>query len=236
MDRKTETAIGGHDSGIRGHYMIKIGGVDLAFTEHHLVDPVPTGRQIAQTFGGGDPDDMIVLQWLPDGMLEELRLDETVDIRKSGIERFIVTKGDRTFRFVVDGIRFEWPQGAITGQLIRELTNKDDNFEIIQELDDEPDRIVEDQEKVSLENERTERFKSRPVEKLVTVFYNQAPFEIERGAYTTEQLLAIFNVAPGYILDLISKDGDFIELKPGQTIRIKKGMKFVSHAPCGQSS
>ena len=57
-----------------------------------------------------------------------------------------------------------------------------------------------------------------------------------RGAYTTEQLRKEFKVEDGYLLALISAEGDFDELKPGQKVRLKNGMKFASYAPCGQSS
>mgnify|MGYP003578594742 CR=1 FL=1 len=57
-----------------------------------------------------------------------------------------------------------------------------------------------------------------------------------RGFYTTEQLRIEYKVEEGYVLALIAADGSFDELKPGQKLRLKNGMKFVSYAPCGQSS
>jgi len=73
-------------------------------------------------------------------------------------------------------------------------------------------------------------------DKLITVFYGADPFQIERGTHTTEQLVAVFSVPQGYILDLIGGDAEFIELKPGATLQVKKGMRFISHAPIGKSS
>jgi hypothetical protein len=41
---------------------------------HVLRDPVPSGRQIIEAAGHGDPTGYIVLQWLLDGAREDLRL------------------------------------------------------------------------------------------------------------------------------------------------------------------
>ena len=70
----------------------------------------------------------------------------------------------------------------------------------------------------------------------VTVTYNHTPFELERRVYTTEELRAMFLVENGYILDLIAPNGEFRELKPNAKLKVRDGMEFVSHAPCGQSS
>ncbi len=40
----------------------------------------------------------------------------------------------------------------------------------------------------------------------------------------------------GYKLDLIKPDGEFKELKPGKTLKVRDGMEFTSHVPAGQSS
>ena len=45
-----------------------------------------------------------------------------------------------------------------------------------------------------------------------------------------------FGVPTGYRLDLISKDGEFRELKPGEKIKVKDCMEFSSHVQTGQSS
>lgn len=40
---------------------------------------------------------------LTNGLLEELRPDETTDVRTAGIEKFLVFKSDRSFRLELDG-------------------------------------------------------------------------------------------------------------------------------------
>jgi hypothetical protein len=199
-------------------------------------DPKVTGRQIAHEAGFRPADEAIVLQQLKEGSMEEVRLEELVDLTTAGAERFFIMTADRTYRLVVDGLRLEWPREALTGEAIRKLAGRDDQVEVIQELEDAPDRVIEEDEVVSLKGDGTEKFKTRRAVRLITVFYGEQPHEMPRGAYTTEQLREEFKVEDGYVLALIAEDGSFEELKPGHKLRLKDGMKFVSYAPCGQSS
>jgi hypothetical protein len=216
---------------------VEIAGADLSFRPVELRDPVPTGRQIAAVSGFEDADAVIVLQQLPNRELQELRPSETTDIRTRGIERFIVIVSDRSFRFVVDGLKLEWPLANPTAMLVKTLIGKGDDYELVQEREDCPDNVIEDDEVIHLEGRGTECFKTRhKTSRHVTVTYNHERRVLEARIYTTEELLAVFGVEDGYVLDRIAHDGEFIELKPGAHIRIKEGMAFVSHAPCGGSS
>lgn len=87
-----------------------------------------------------------------------------------------------------------------------------------------------------LDAEGVGEVKTRPAPGTVTVTYNHQPFELERRAYSTEELLAVFSVPAGYKLDLVRPDGEFRELTPGEKIHIHDGIEFASHPPCGQSS
>lgn len=214
-------------------YEVAIAGADLEFHPTTLSDPVPTGLQIALAFGCNDPNELIVLQQLPNFELEELRLNETSDLRARGVKRFIVTKSDRTFRFIVDGLKLEWFFSDPTALIVKKLVGKEVGYELIQELEDDPDRVLEDHEHLCLEGGNTERFKTRKAVHLVTVKYNHKEFKLEAGSYTTEELLTAFSVPTGYVLDRVANGGDFIELKPRETTCIIECMEFFSHAPCG---
>ena len=100
---------------------VSIAGADLMFRSVVFSDPVPTGRQVIQGFVTDDPDKFIVLQWLTNGVLEELRLDEKVDLRAPGVERFIVVRSDRIFVFEIDGKRREWAISVVTGATLKKL-------------------------------------------------------------------------------------------------------------------
>ncbi|MBA3904568.1 MAG: hypothetical protein C0522_13015, partial [Rhodocyclaceae bacterium] len=104
-------------------------------------------------------------------------------------------------------------------------------------LDNEDgDVVLDDDDQVDLAGKGVERLMLRNPPKTVTVYYKEAPFELERGVYTTEQLIAVFSAPAGYLLDLIERDGEFRELKPGEHIKIREGMEFSSHPPAGHSS
>lgn len=194
-----------------------------------------TGRQIAEAAGFNSIDEVIVLQQLLSGALEEIRPEELVDLAQPGVERFFVIEGDATFRFFLDGLKLEWPRAKVNASTLLRLARKGDEFEVVLQLEDAPDKVLDADDVVDLPLKGTEHFKTRKGSKLIKVLYNEQPFELGKGTYTTEQLIAIFKVDPGYILDLWV-DGKLVELKPGQELKLKAGMHFTSHPPRGQSS
>jgi hypothetical protein len=194
-----------------------------------------TGRQIAEAAGFNAIDEVIVLQQLNNGSLEEIRPEELVDLAQPGVERFFVIEGDATYRFLLDGLKLEWPRAKVNASTLLHLARKGDEFEVVQQLEDASDKVLDDDDEVDLSHKGTEHFKTRKASKLIKVLYNEQPFELNKGTYTTEKLIEIFKVEPGYILDLWV-DGKLVELKPGEEIKLKAGMHFTSHPPRGQSS
>lgn len=194
-----------------------------------------TGRQIAEAAGFNSIDEVIVLQQLLNGALESIRPEELVDLTQPGVERFFVIEGDATFYFFLDGLKLEWPRAKVNAGTLLRLARKDDEFEVVQQLEDAPDKVLDDDDVVDLSYKGTEHFKTRKGGKLIKVLYNEQPFELAKGTYTTEKLIEIFNVEPGYILDLWV-DGKLVELKPREEIKLKASMHFTSHPPRGQSS
>lgn len=201
----------------------------------HIDDDRVTGRQIAEAAGLNSIDEVIVLQQLHSGALEEIRPEELVDLAPPGVERFFVIEGDATFRFFLDGLKLEWPRAKVNASTLLRLARKGDEFEVVQQLEDAPDKVLDDDEVVDLSHKVMEHFKTRKGSKMIKVLYNELPFELAKGTYTTEQLIAIFKVESGYLLDLWV-DGKLVELKPGQELKLKAGMHFTSHPPRGQSS
>src|SRR5690349_8795222 len=87
---------------------------------------------------------VIVLQQLKTGALEEIRGEELVDLGGAGIERFFAMEGDATYRLIVDGLKLEWPRAKIGAATLRKLVGKDEGFDVVQELEDKPDHILDD--------------------------------------------------------------------------------------------
>ena len=69
-------------------YRIVVANEQLNERNLDLSDPVPTGRQILQAAGVRPVADYSIYAILPSGEFEDLRLDETYDLRKRGAERF----------------------------------------------------------------------------------------------------------------------------------------------------
>lgn len=73
----------------QGPYRMEVGDAELAFRPMRIDDPVPTGRQILEAAGIRQVEEHLLFLVLSNGELEELRLDETTDLRGGGVERFL---------------------------------------------------------------------------------------------------------------------------------------------------
>lgn len=128
--------------------------------QQYLVgDPVITGNQLLEQAGKRPVDEYLIFQLLKGGQLEEIRLDETVDLRKPGIEKFVTWHSDRSFRFVIDGRRFEWGAPLITGLKLKQLAGVDiATYGVWLEVRGAEDRPIGNTEQVDLAAPGVERF------------------------------------------------------------------------------
>jgi hypothetical protein len=124
-----------------------------------IKDPVVTGRQLLDLAGKRPADEFIVLQFLSDGLLEDIRLEETTDLRGRGVERFLTFESDRIFRFILDDREFEWGAPRITGKTLKKLAEVDANvFDVWQEIRGAEDSKIGDRDEANLDAKGTERF------------------------------------------------------------------------------
>lgn len=219
-----------------GNRAALIGDEAFAFTTHTFDDRKVTGAQIAMAVNKHPVEDYIVLQNLKSGEVETIRPTETVDLGEPGVERLFVIKGDKTHRFVVEGLSLEWPRNKLLASKIKDLAHADDDMALVLERDG-ADQIFDDDDDVPIGSDDVERFRLKKRKKTVTVIYGgETEYELERRFYTTEELMTIFGVPAGYKLDFVAPDGTFREMEPGERIKVKDGMEFASHPPVGQSS
>lgn len=219
-------------------FEIKVAGPDLKFRELTIDDPKPTGRQIISEAGFKPADEYGVLQWLPGGDLEELRLKETTDLRQNGIERFIIAKTDRAFFFALDGERQEWLVPFVNGITLKRLAEKDpEDVEVVLEREGEPDREIDDQEIVDLSAAGLEKFKIRPVDKTVVIYVNgeKNPVKITRGEHTGLEIkeAAIeqgVKIQRDFILSLVKGPGETQIIGDQDTVKVKRGQHYVAIA------
>ena len=126
---------------------------------YSVSDPQITGRQLLDEVGNRPVDEYIIFQFLRNGQLEEIRLDETTNLTQPELEKFLTFKSDRSFRLVIDGRRFEWGAPLITGYKLKQLAQVDPKtYGIWLEVRGDEDRLVADNELIDLEEEGVERF------------------------------------------------------------------------------
>jgi len=198
-----------------------------------LDDPVQPGRQLLAAGGFNPPADHILIRILKAGA-ELIGLDEQIDLRREGPFTFKAFASDRSFNFTIEDRGYVWGTASISEEELREITGLDDDKIFVLERKKKPDLDLEPGDVVQLDKGGTERLRTR--KGTVPVWIDDVEKYIPRGVYTTEQLLQVLGVEPGYVLDVVNELGQLIPLKPGEKIRVRKGMRFVSQVPCGGSS
>ncbi|MGE4410070.1 MAG: multiubiquitin domain-containing protein [Sphingobium sp.] len=143
----------------RGPYRVAIGNDNLEYRQAVIDDPVPTGLQILELANARPADEHIVFQMLTNGLLEELRPDETTDLRTAGVEKFLVFKNDRSFRMELDGRVFEWGGTFISGLTLKKLAQVDPTeYGVWLEVRGSEDRPIGNTDLVDLSAQGIERF------------------------------------------------------------------------------
>ena len=154
-----ESAKAGRDICPHGPYRVLFGNAQLEYHSAVIQDPVPTGRQLLEAAGVLPTEEYLVFQLLRNGLLEELRPDETTDLRTSGVERFLVFKNDRSFRFDLDGRVFEWGGTLISGLTLKKLANVDlTTYGVWLEVRGGEDEPISDSKLIDLSKSGLERF------------------------------------------------------------------------------
>jgi len=216
-----------------GPYRIMIGNDALQFEPRTISDPQPTGTQILDAAGITNMVDYVVYRVLQSGLLEELRLDETTDLRDSGVERFIIFRTDRSFRFLLNGRSFDWGALHITGLTLKKLAGVDLAIMAVWlEIPGSAGRPIGDQEFINLAEPGVERFLTRTRE--YRIFVNTRPKEVSTptlGFWEVVKLAfpqAVPNTTTYYTITYKRgpKTNPEGSLVAGETVHIKDGMLF----------
>ena len=199
-----------------------------------LRDPLPVGRQVLVAASLNPADEHVLIELLQPGT-KSIGLDEEVDLRSPGREKFRAFKSDRLYLFTVDGLGYEWGAAIITETELRQIAVVPDDRVLLLKRTNEEDLVLSAGTQVELAKSGTERL--RTVTKLVRVFLDDTKEKfIPRGKHTTEELLVLLEVAPGYLLNVLDHAGQLQPLQPGQTTNVREDMKFYSQAPGGGAS
>ena len=143
-------------------YRIRFGLDGLNFRNIAVPDPVPTGRQILASAGLDPRTDYILYAILSSGDFEDVRLDETFDLRGKGAERFIAFKSDRAFKFALNDRQMAWGYPDMPGNILYELAEASPEEAVFLEVRGGEDRLIEPDDRVNLDAPGIERFITAP--------------------------------------------------------------------------
>jgi hypothetical protein len=220
----------------RSPFKLQIAGPDLAFRPFQTDDPKPTGRDLVELAQLHPSEAHVVLQLLPSGDLEDLRPNETVDLRNSGVERFVIAHSDRTFRLVLVDKTLEWPASPINGITLKRLGNqKVDAVTVFLERQDQPDLEIGDHEFVELAKLGVERFYFRPIAQTVSILVNKKGVQIEKGERTGLEIkqAAIqqgVTIELSFVLTLHKEGGQTKVIGDSDRVTVHEGQRFTAVA------
>lgn len=138
---------------------IEVADKNLEFRQVFIADRTPTGAQIARAAGFTAAQQATVLHFLPDGELEDVHPNQSVDLDKG--RQFVVVETDRLFILTINGDRFEWPSRLISGAVLRKLGKIAPDDKLLFNGVDQADRPIGPRDLVDLGKGGIEAFVSR---------------------------------------------------------------------------
>ncbi len=228
-------------SGNQNQTVAQIGDESFNFRAVPFDDHKVTGGQIADAYGAHPVTEFVVLHQLTSLELEDLRPTELADLTKAN--RFFVIRGDGTYRFFVDGLSMVWPLKTFKGRYIKQLVGKDNaDTELLLEREDQPDKVVGDNEDVHLADAGVEKFKTRPAKATVTIIVEGTPHSWTKNRISYDEVVTLevpdYALHPEITYSVKYTNGPNNRpegiLAKGEVVRVKDGMIF-SVSETGQS-
>ncbi len=156
-----------------------------------------------------------------------------LEINADGLE-----KGKPTLELIINGGKFEWKQQYILGAEVRKLGKIPSDHEIFLDIE-KPwnDEVIVDDTRVDLARPGIEQFfsKAKGNPRLVKIFINEKPYEIERGKHTVAEIKKLGGVPQAHELSEVI-NGKLEPLADTATVLIKGGEQFFSCVKDGSSS
>jgi hypothetical protein len=210
---------------------------DLGQKLYEVDDPVPTGRQLIQVVGVSNVETCSVYAILPSGDFEDLRLDETYDLRGKGVEQFIIFETDRVFKIMVDHRQIQWGATTINGKTIKLLAGVDGaTHDVWLRGAPQQDRLIEDDELVDVTAAGLEKFVI--THRKLSIIVNGRPKEVNQSRLSFVEIIQlafpdeVFNETIAYTVTFTrgpssNPEGSLVE---GASINLKNGMVFNATA------
>lgn len=131
----------------------------LNFRDLEVSHASPTGAHILEAANATQADTLL-LQRLPSGDLETIRLSETPDLNAS--KEFILSFGDRSYSMTVDDAQMVWAARHISGETLRKLAKIPATLELLLLRPGDESQVVEPVTVVDLSRPEVEKFVTRP--------------------------------------------------------------------------
>lgn len=148
-----------------GPYRVMVGDALFRFQPVTLENPVHTGHDLCGAAALDPPHHHVVFLVQTDGLLEEIRMEESFDLRE-GVEKFLAFRSDRIFRFLINGAEYDWGGVFLTGATILKLAKADPATTGVWLADPEggEGRQIGPSELVDLSEPGMEEFVTRPLD------------------------------------------------------------------------
>ena len=207
-------------------FVVAVAKADFSFTPLKLDDAKVVGRQVLEAAGFRPAEDHLLFQVLSSGAIEERRLDESVALTGNGGDRFVVFRGDRSFRVEIDGRRFEWGAAELTGLIAKQMVGADPACTgLWLERRDEPDRFIENTDVVQLADRGLEKLYTRP---LFPLSIEGKEFFWPKSTITAEQIAELGGWDPALGVQQIDlKTNEAHTLKAGEVVDLSDAKAFA---------
>jgi hypothetical protein len=133
---------------------------DLDFREISILHADPNGSQILAAAGASRDPATVLLQLLPSGQVETVRLDERPALGASN--RFLISTSDRIFHFMLDSTRLEWSHRIISGRAVRVIGEVGDDRDLVVDTAVGEVRVLKDDDLLDLGKPGVEVVGTRP--------------------------------------------------------------------------
>ncbi|MGC4101105.1 multiubiquitin domain-containing protein [Ferruginibacter sp.] len=169
-----------------------------------------------------------------EGLDEEIKNDDKIDLARFGIEHFYTVSRHPTFKLTIDGKDYKWTK-FITGKELRKLGDIPPDSLVFLKVQGKDEEIA-DNEKVDLARIGIEHFYSKHKQpKLVEIKINNKGYEVKPGIYTVAELKKQGNIPATHELEQLV-DGKLVPLADDAKVEIKGCEQFFSHVRDGASS
>ena len=173
-----EAVLSGQPVPHQGPYGILLGDDRMHFHPVVIPEATATGLQILEAAHKEPAIEYVLYRQLADGLLEEVRLEETVDLRSHGIEKFLAFRTSTIYRLALNDHEFEWGATLISGRTLKKLADVAVATHDVFELFHGEDHLVEDRALVDLAKPGLERFVTRHVD--ITISVNTRPKQVHK--------------------------------------------------------